>query len=61
MTPDYFMQAACIFHMDLTLYAIQICEKEKKKSTFSTINLYSDIFLTTLQQWHDGIILTFYL
>lgn len=49
MTPDYFMQAACIFHMDLTLYAIQICEKEKKKSTFSTINLYSDIFLTTLQ------------
>lgn len=37
MTPDYFMQAACIFHMDLTLYAIQICEKEKKKVCFQQL------------------------
>lgn len=59
MTPDYFMQAACIFHMDLALYAIQICEKEKKKVRFQQLTCTLTSFWQHCNS--DGIILTFYL
>lgn len=35
MTPDYFMQAACIFHMDLTLCNTDLWKGEEKKYVFN--------------------------